>query len=492
MRTHTISEIEPGSIAEEMEIEAGDILVAIDGHEIDDIFDYRMACGREAVTVLIRKGENTTAGAPGEEWELEIEKDPYEDLGLVFESGLMDRYRSCRNGCVFCFIDQMPKGMRDTLYFKDDDARLSFLQGNYITLTNMTEREISRILEYHLSPINISFHTTNPTLRCEMLRNPKAGEALEQAKRLAREGTGIELNGQIVLCRGINDGAELDRTMRDLFTEYAPGLRSVSVVPVGITAHRKGLYPLTPYTPAEAETVLAQIHAFQERALRERGTRFIYAGDEWYLLAAKQAGDTDVTDLLPPAAAYEGWPQLENGVGMARLMIDEWRDALRIAGDPGNEILSKIRSYKNEITLVTGELFHPVLLRLADEAMALAPGLNVHVRAVKNDFFGPAITVSGLLTGRDIIRCLKGTRLGSRVFLPPNVLRTGEAVLLDDVTLADIEKALQIPVAVGGHSGYDLVSALFDLPEGTFDGMKEDDTRAGTGTNPYELPETGG
>lgn len=492
MRTHTITQIETGSIAEEMEIEAGDILVSIDGREIGDIFDYRMACGQERITVLVRKGENAVAGAPSEEWELEIEKEPYEDLGLVFDEGLMDRYRSCRNGCVFCFIDQMPKGMRDTLYFKDDDARLSFLQGNYITLTNMTEREIDRILEYHLSPINISFHTTNPALRCEMLRNPKAGEALEFAKKLAKDGTGIELNGQIVLCRGINDGDELERTMRDLLADYTPGLKSVSVVPVGLTAYRKGLYPLKPFTPDEAERVLTQIHAFQARALREHGSRFVYAGDEWYLLAAGKENDDDVIKALPPAEVYEGWPQLENGVGMARLMIDEWRDALRILTESDNHIKSKIHQYKNEITLITGELFSPVLRSLAREAQALCAGLTLHVRAVRNDFFGHAITVSGLLTGGDIIRQLKGKHLGSRVFLPPNVLRAGEDVLLDDVTVADIEKALQIPVAVHGHSGYDLISALFDLPEDFFDGRRGDETRAGTGTNPYELPETGG
>ncbi|MBR0173464.1 MAG: DUF512 domain-containing protein [Lachnospiraceae bacterium] len=492
MRTHTITQIETGSIAEEMEIEAGDILVSIDDREIGDIFDYRMACGQERITVLIRKGENARNGVPSEEWELEIEKDAYEDLGLVFGEGLMDRYRSCRNGCVFCFIDQMPKGMRDTLYFKDDDARLSFLQGNYITLTNMTEREVDRILAYHLSPINISFHTTNPALRCKMLRNPKAGEALKYARRLAGEGTGIELNGQIVLCRGINDGAELERTMRDLLADYTPGLKSVSVVPVGLTAHRKGLYPLKPFSPAEAKAVLAQISAFGERAMRERGTRFVFAGDEWYLLAAAGESDKDVTNAFPLAEAYEGYPQLENGVGMARLMIDECRDALRLLTDPDNSLLSKIQSYNNEISLITGELFAPVLRVLTAEAKAAAPGLTVHVYPVRNDFFGPSITVSGLLTGGDIIRQLKGKPLGSRVLLPPNVLRAGENVLLDDVTVPDIESALQIPVAVCGLSGYDLISALFDLPEGTFDGMKGDDTRAGTGTNPYELPETGG
>ena len=280
--------------------------------------------------------------------------------------------------------------------------------------------------------------------------------------------------------------------MRDLLADYTPGLKSVSVVPVGLTAHRKGLYPLEPFSPAEAKAVLAQIHAFGERAKREHGTRFVFAGDEWYLLAAEGESDTNIINVFPPAEAYEGYPQLENGVGMARLMIDECRDALHLLTNPDNQLLSKIQSYKDEISLITGELFAPVLRVLTAEAQALAAGLTVHVYPVRNDFFGPAITVSGLLTGGDIIRQLKGKPLGSRVLLPPNVLRAGEEVLLDDVTVSDIGKALQIPVAVCGLSGYDLISALFDLPEGTFDGMKGDDTRAGTGTNPYELPETGG
>lgn len=491
MKEHVISKVDTGSIAAELGIGAGDVLLSVNGKEICDIFDYRLACQSEQITVLIRKkttGETGKGAAEAEEWELDIEKDPYEDLGLTFESGLMDDYRSCCNGCVFCFIDQMPKGMRKTLYFKDDDARLSFLQGNYVTLTNMTDKEIDRILEYHLSPINVSFHTTNPELRNQMLRHPKAGEALEKAKRLAAEGTGIELNGQIVLCKGLNDGEELDRTMHDLLYDYAPGLKSVSVVPVGLTRHRKGLYPLEPFMPEEAVKVIRQIHAFQKEARRVCGTRFVYAGDEWYLLARED---------LPPARAYDGYPQLENGVGMTRLLIDEFEEALAIVreeierkqDEAGKSVKKRdavLRQYDNEISFCTGKMIYPVLRRLLRKAHDLAPGVVAHLYPVRNDFFGEHITVSGLLTGGDIIRQLRGKPLGSCLYLPVNVLRAGEEVLLDDVTVSDIEKALGTRVAVSGHSGYDLVAALFDLPADYFDTYRTGGTPL-TDVNPYEL-----
>ena len=519
MKEHRISHVEQGSIAEETGIEAGDVLLSVNGKEVGDIFDYRLFCQEEQLTVLIRKGD--TSKDAGEEWEIEIEKDPYEDPGLIFEKGLMDEYRSCCNGCVFCFIDQMPKGMRKTLYFKDDDARLSFLQGNYVTLTNMSDRDIDRILEYHLSPINISFHTTNPELRVRMLRHPKAGEeALSKARRLAREGTGIELNGQIVLCKGLNDGHELDRTMRDLLHEYAPGLVSVSVVPVGLTRYRKGLYPLEAFTSGEAKQVLSQIHTVQEEALRTRNTRFVYAADEWYLMAARKpcvTKDTDsaqrrrgteeeeeerrlfeltdtVDNILPKAEEYDGYPQLENGVGMTRLLVDEFREGLRLltrwvnalekgAGE-APEGTPVLRTFSNEISFCTGMLILPVLEELFSEAMAICPGLCVHLYPVRNDFFGEQITVSGLLTGKDIIRQCKGRPFGSKLCLPASLLRSGERVLLDDVTVDEIEEALGITIAINGHSGFDLVSALFDLPEGYFDA---DRLTPDPEINPYEI-----
>ena len=306
---HIIKEIEPGSIAMELGIEPGDRLLSINDMEIEDVFDYHFYVNDEELTLLIEKPD-------GEQWELQIEKDYEEDLGLIFEQGLMDEYRSCKNKCIFCFIDQMPEGMRDTLYFKDDDSRLSFLQGNYVTLTNMSDYDIERIIRYHLEPINISFQTTNPKLRCKMLHNRFAGEALKKVDRLFRAG--IEMNGQIVLCKGVNDGEELERSIRDL-SEYIPCLRSVSVVPVGLTKYREGLYPLEPFIKEDAEDVLQTIHRWQEKLYARHGLHFIHAGDEWYILAGEE---------MPEAERYDGYLQLENGVGMLRLLMDEFQEAL--------------------------------------------------------------------------------------------------------------------------------------------------------------------
>ena len=303
---HRMKNILPESIASELGLESGDVLLAINGQEITDVFDYQYAVMDERIEVLIEKPS-------GEEWLLEIDKEYDEDLGVEFDNGLMDDYRSCHNKCIFCFIDQMPGGMRDTLYFKDDDSRLSFLQGNYVTLTNMSDHDIERIIRYHLSPINISFQTTNPKLRCMMLNNRFAGAALAKVDRLY-EG-GVTMNGQIVLCRGINDGAELERSIGDL-TRYIPLLESVSVVPVGLSKYREGLYPLEPFTKEDAYGVLEIIHGWQQRLYAEHGLHFIHASDEWYILAGLP---------LPEAERYDGYPQLENGVGMLRLQDDEFR-----------------------------------------------------------------------------------------------------------------------------------------------------------------------
>ena len=296
---HIVDKVLPGSIAEELEIEKGDRLISINGQEIGDVFDYHFLVNDDFLTVLIEK-------PTGEQWELEIEKDYEDDLGIEFGQGLMDEYRSCRNKCMFCFIDQMPKGMRETLYFKDDDSRLSFLQGNYITLTNMSDDDVDRIIRYHLEPINISFHTTNPELRCKMLHNRFAGEALKKIDRLY-EG-GITMNGQIVLCKGVNDGEELERSIRDMM-KYLPCLQSVSVVPVGLTKYREGLYPLESFTKEDAKEVLSIIHKWQKKAYDEFGYHFIHAGDEWYILAEEE---------MPEEERYDGYLQLENGVGMTQ------------------------------------------------------------------------------------------------------------------------------------------------------------------------------
>ena len=439
-KQHFIQSIEAGSVAEEMGIETGDVLLEINGNKIMDIFDYQYQIQDEYVEVLIRKPN-------GDEWLLEIDKDYDEDLGIIFESGLMDEYRSCRNKCIFCFIDQMPKGMRETLYFKDDDSRLSFLQGNYVTLTNMTDEDVERIIKYRLSPINISFQTTNPELRCMMLNNRFAGQALEQVKKLYTAG--ITMNGQIVLCKGINDGEELERSISDL-TGYLPHLKSVSVVPVGLSRFRDGLYPLEPFDREDAKQVLRCIHAWQEKIYPEHGLHFIHASDEWYVLAEER---------LPEAERYDGYLQLENGVGMLRLQMDEFDEALSQAESERDRYDGR----SDELSVVTGMMAYPYILDMAEKMMARFAGFNIHVYAIINDFFGERITVSGLLTGQDIIRQLKGKRLGSRILLPQNVLRSGEDYLLDDVTVEEMEKALQVKVDIVKSSGHDFVHTVLEV-----------------------------
>ncbi len=433
---HSIKDVGKGSIAEEMGIVPGDILLQINGNDITDIFDYQYLVQDEYIEVLVRKRD-------GEEWLLEIEKEYDEDLGIEFENGLMDDYRSCHNKCIFCFIDQMPKGMRKTLYFKDDDSRLSFLQGNYVTLTNMYDDDIDRIIRYHLSPINISFQTTNPELRCMMLQNRFAGKALAQVQKLYEAG--IAMNGQIVLCKGINDGAELERTIADL-TEYLPHLESVSVVPVGLSKYREGLYPLEPFTKEDAVAVLQCIHKWQDKLYPKHGLHFVHASDEWYILAGWE---------LPGEERYDGYLQLENGVGMLRLLLEEFEDAMA-----GIAEMDARHVRPEELSLVTGELAYPYIKQMAEKLMLRFPRLTIHVYAIKNHYFGERITVSGLLTGQDMIMQLKGQALGERVLLPQNVLRSGEDYFLDDITVTEMEKALQVKVDIVKSSGHDLVQAI--------------------------------
>lgn len=429
---HIISIVQPESIAWEMGIEPGDRLLTINGNEIEDIFDYRYYIEDELIVLLIEKPD-------GEQWELEIEKDELEDLGMEFEQGLMDEYRSCHNRCIFCFIDQMPPGMRDTLYFKDDDSRLSFLQGNYVTLTNMSDHDIQRIIKYHLEPINISFQTTNPQLRCRMLHNRFAGDALKKVDLLY--DAGIEMNGQIVLCKGFNDGAELERSIRDL-TKYLPFLRSVSVVPVGLSKYREKLQPLEPFTKEEAAEVIRMIHGWQEKLYHEWGIHFIHASDEWYILAEQE---------LPEEENYDGYLQLENGVGMLRLLHDEFMEALEAAqGDEKNRRMS----------LATGYLAYPYLKRLTDSLKEKFPHTEVDVYPIRNDFFGEMITVSGLVTAQDLIKQLKGRDLGERLLIPCNMLKVDEDIFLDDFTVADVEKTLQLKLNIVKSSGQDLLDAV--------------------------------
>lgn len=434
---HIVKSLMPGGIGEELGIEPGDKLLAINGNEIQDVFDYYYYEESEQLLLLIEKPD-------GEEWELEIEKDEDESLGIEFDQSLMDEYRSCRNKCMFCFIDQMPKGMRETLYFKDDDSRLSFLQGNYITLTNMSDHDVERIVKYRLEPINISFQTTNPELRCKMLHNRFAGEALKKVDILYRGQ--IEMNGQIVLCKGVNDGEELERTIRDL-TGYLPYLKSVSIVPVGLTKYRDGLYPLEPFTKEDAREVLSVIHRWQEKIYHEHGIHMIHAGDEWYVLAEEE---------VPEEARYDGYLQLENGVGMMRLLFNEVQEALSAVTGDGRQ---------REISLATGRLMYPYIGKILEEIRKKFPNITTHLYAIRNDFFGERITVSGLITGQDLTGQLKGQPLGERLLLPCNMLKIGEPVFLDDFTLEEVENSLQVKTDIVKSSGQDLLDAVIGVYE---------------------------
>lgn len=422
---HVIANVEPGSIAEELELEAGDILLEINGNNIEDVFDYHYFMNEEYVELLVRK-------ADGEEWELEIEKEFEEDLGLSFENGMMDDYRHCTNKCIFCFIDQMPPGMRETLYFKDDDTRLSFLQGNYVTLTNLKEKDVEKIIKYKLSPINISFQTTNPQLRCKMLHNRFAGESLKIVDKLIEAG--ITINGQIVLCKNWNDGEELERSLRDLY-QYLPNLQSVSVVPVGLSKFREGLEPLEPFKKEDAKQVIALIEKWQKKAYGEYGLHFIHASDEWYLLAEEE---------LPEESSYDGYLQLENGVGMLRLLESEFHDAL--TKKTGDQISRKI-------SIATGKLAAPVLRKFMEELKEIYPNTEVNVYDITNEFFGEKITVAGLITGQDLKKQLKGKDLGTKLLLPCHMLRSGEEVFLDDMTVSELSEYLQIPIEIVDSDG---------------------------------------
>lgn len=434
---HRISQVKEGSIAWELEVEPGDELLSINGETIEDVFDYHYLVNDEYLELLIRKPS-------GEEWELEIEKDLEEDLGLEFENSLMDEYRSCRNHCVFCFIDQMPPGMRETLYFKDDDSRLSFLQGNYVTLTNMSEHDIDRIIHYHLAPINISFQTTNPKLRCEMLHNRFAGEIFSKVQRLYEAG--IEMNGQIVLCKGLNDKAELERSISDL-SQYLPYLKSVSVVPVGLSKYREGLYPLEPFTKEEAGQVIDTIEAWQKKLFPQYGLHFIHASDEWYLLAGRE---------LPQEDRYDGYLQLENGVGMLRLLKEEITKELeKHSGD----------HRKRRVSFATGRLAYPYIKKYAEQIQEKYPNVEILGYEIHNEFFGELITVSGLLTGQDILAQLSEKDLGECLLLPCNLLRSGEDIFLDDIQVKTLEETFRVPVRIVEEDGRDFVTAFLEEQE---------------------------
>lgn len=440
LKQNVIIKIEQNSIAQELGIQAGDILLAVNGQNVQDVFDYRYLIQEEYVELTIRTIE-------GEEYIAEIEKEESEDIGIIFESGLMDNAKSCKNKCIFCFIDQLPKGMRESLYFKDDDSRLSFLQGNYVTLTNMSEEDINHIIFYHLSPINVSIHTTDLELRKKMLKNPNADKVLEVMKKLANAG--IEMNLQVVLCRGINDGEILDKTIEDCAYLF-PHAKSMSVVPIGLTKYRQNLYTMIPFDKQESKKVIIQVENWQKKLKQKLGTSFVFLSDEFYLKAGCN---------LPNCAAYEDFTQYENGVGMLSLLEAEFEQALQ-------QYQYKLPKQKqNTVSIATGEAAYDLIKKLCNKVMEYCPKWNISVYKIHNDFFGDEITVSGLLTGQDIIKQLTGKELGSYLLLPESLLRNDTTMLLDDIEIEDIEKALNIMIKITKNTGEALLCNILDLEE---------------------------
>ena len=416
-------------------IRPGERLISINGHPVRDVLDFRFY--ETESELLIRVADET-----GTERDVFLRKPQYSFLGLEFETYLMDRQRCCRNRCIFCFIDQMPPGLRESLYFKDDDDRLSFLFGNYITLTNLTQEEVDRIVEMHISPINVSVHTTNPELRVRMMGNRFAGKSLDFLYQLAARGT--QLNGQLVLCPGINDGDELRRTLRDL-KKLAPAMQSVAAVPVGLTRYRDGLPELQPYTPESAAAVIDIIEAFAAECRAEWGSGFAYAADEFYLKAGRP---------LPPEEAYDGYPQLENGVGTITLLRTQVMERL---SDAGTITLPHPRT----VSIATGTAAAPLLRELTQAAMAHCPQLSCTVYPIVNDFFGSRITVAGLVTGGDLLAQLRDKPLGDELLIPNVMLRHEGDLFLDDVSLEHVRNRLGVTVTPVDGDGDDLLAKLF-------------------------------
>jgi len=441
MSMTAVRAVESGSPAAKAGVQVGETLTHINGKPIVDVLDYKFYSYETKLELTLRAPDNSFRT-------VKVRKYEGQDLGLEFETYLMDRARSCANNCIFCFVDQMPPGMRKSLYFKDDDARLSFLMGNYLTLTNLSAREVQRIIDLRISPINVSVHTTDPELRKEMLKNPRAGEGIDIMRRFAENH--ITMNCQIVSCPGINDGPALDRTLRDL-AEMFPAVNSVSVVPVGVTKFREGLYPLRPYTGEEAAALIDQVEAFAQAHLEQRGTRLVWCSDEFYLLAGRE---------MPEETYFEEFTQLDNGVGMLRLLSEEFRRGLDL-------MESEEMEGTTPFTIATGVSAAPFLQRLVDMAKEKHPGVDGRVRAIRNDFFGHTITVAGLVTGRDLIDQLKGTMHGKRLLLPASMLRAGERVFLDDISLDDVERELDVTAIPVAQDGYELLDAICGIETGS-------------------------
>lgn len=466
---HLITQISEGTVAEGSGITPGDFLLSINDSEVIDVFDYRYLCQDTQLKITIETKD-------GEIKDIELTKDEDEELGLEFNEGLMDEYRSCSNKCIFCFIDQMPPGMRETLYFKDDDMRLSFLQGNYVTLTNLSEKDLERIIKYRLEPINISFQTTNPELRCKMLNNRFAGDALKKADVLYNAG--IVMNGQIVLCKGVNDGEELERSLSDLY-RYVPTLESLSVVPVGLSKYREGLYPLESFEKEDAIKVLDTIHKWQNKAYEEHGVHFVHASDEWYVLAGQE---------LPEEDRYDGYLQIENGVGMIRSLLTEFEEGMLDLSEaisnyrPGffskinrkgydrnfeemsgikniSEVIEEVKKGRS-ISIATGKIVYGYIQELCNKFMEAYPAYNIKVYPIRNDFFGEKITVTGLITGQDIVKQLSDEKLGDVLIIPENMLRANTDVFLDDTRVSDLEKSLHIRVAIVKSNGRNFIESM--------------------------------
>ena len=436
-----ITAVHPHSRAAMKGIHEGDILVTINGEAITDVLDYRFHLASNIIKlVLTRDGEEFTAI---------IHKQQYDDIGLDFETPLMDKKHTCANRCIFCFIDQLPEGLRDTLYFKDDDSRLSFLHGNYITLTNLRDADIDRIIRMHISPINISVHTTNSELRVKMMKNKRAGEVLSYLKRLA--DAGITLCGQIVLCRGINDGEELTRTMHDLAALY-PALSSVSIVPTGLTRFRDGLYPLTPFTPEECATVIAQVNAFGDACLNHYGSRLFFCSDEFYIKSGIP---------LPGEEYYEDYPQIENGVGMITSLESEMD--FELTAPDFDEYYPTEGKLPRRVTIATGMAAKDSLTALAKRICEKVPGLTVDVLPIVNHFFGETITVAGLLTGKDMSEQLSGRDLGDLLLIPETTLRAERDLFLCGMSPQELANTLGTPISTGGKTATDMLSAILGI-----------------------------
>lgn len=425
--------VERGSRAERAGLRPGDILISVNGHEVGDVLDYKFYLAESQVTLKIHRGP--------ELFDVTIEKDEYDDIGLEFSTFLMDEKRCCRNKCVFCFIDQLPKGMRDSLYFKDDDSRMSFIMGNYITLTNLSDKDIDRIILMRTSPLNISVHTTNPELRVKMLKNKHAGNVMELMRRFA--SAKIKMNCQIVLCKGLNDGAELDRTMADLASLW-PAVQSVSVVPSGLTKFREGLYPLEPFTPDECASIISQVTEFAERCFDKHSSRIFFCADEFYIKAGLP---------IPSGEEYEDYPQLENGVGLIRSMWDEFNAA---AQDLSDFDLARHRN----VSIATGEAAFGFISDLVETLKQSCPNLDCKVYKIKNEFFGENITVAGLITGIDLYRQLKDKELGDTLYLTKSMLRNDGDMFLDSMTPEELSEKLGVRIEFISNDGFEFVETL--------------------------------